>query len=320
MRKEQKFLEPTPVQYLGKTSTGQNIFIKRDDLLGFSFGGNKCRIAHAFLEDMEKKGRDFMVSYGSSSSNLNRTVAALCKSKGIPCLVLVSQEGESGEDPQKWNTFNSQMIRSMGIRQAVCRKQEVAQTVERTMELLGREGYHPYYLYGNQYGTGNEGTAREAYRKAYGEIRAWEEKEGVWLDSVFLASGTGMTQGGLLAGRRELEGQEQIIGISIAREEEAGKAAVRRYAGEGQEEVQFIADYRCGGYGAYDSSVENVIKYMMERHGIALDPTYTGKAYAGMLKWLEHYGKGKENVLFLHTGGLPLYFDYLNQQRGVAEN
>ena len=65
MKTQQLLLNPTPVQYLGKLPGGQDIFMKRDDLLGFSFGGNKCRIAVAFLEDMEQKGGDLMVSYGS---------------------------------------------------------------------------------------------------------------------------------------------------------------------------------------------------------------------------------------------------------------
>lgn len=321
MKKEQILLWPTPIQYLEQTVDGQDIFIKRDDLLGFSFGGNKCRIGQAFLEDMKKKGKDFMISYGSPSSNLNRTIAALCKSRGIPCLVLVSEEENisSEEKRQTCESFNSQIVCSMGIRKVVCKKQQVAQRVEQIVEQVCKEGYHPYYIYGNQYGTGNEETAREAYQKAYGEIRRWEEMEDIFFDSIFLASGTGMTQGGLLAGKREMGGQEEIIGISVAREQKAGKAAVRRYAGEGTDEIIFDADFRCGGYGIYDSSIETVIKQMMENHGIALDPTYTGKAYAGMLKWLKQYGQTQKKVLFIHTGGLPLYFDYLNQQRKVEE-
>ena len=83
--------------------------MKRDDLLGFSFGGNKCRIGMAFLEDMEKQGGNFMVSYGSPGSNLNRTMAALCKSKNIPCLIMVAEE----EGEEAW-TFNRQKDQCCG--------------------------------------------------------------------------------------------------------------------------------------------------------------------------------------------------------------
>lgn len=315
MRSERKFLEPTPIQYLGKLPGGQDIFIKREDLLGFSFGGNKCRIGMAFLEDMERRGMDFMISYGSPGSNLNRTMAALCKSRNIPCLILVSQE----EKEEAW-TFNRQIARGMGAEQRICHKETVAAAVERVQEEVRARGYKPYYIYGNQYGVGNEAAPRDAYRKAYNEIRRWQEDAGVTITHIFHASGTGMTQGGLVAGKREAGGQEEIVGISVARDQERGLAAIRRYAGEGAEEIQFVTDYRCGGYGLWDPYVERIIEEMMGRHGIALDPVYTGKAYAGMLKWLERHGTGKETALFIHTGGLPLYFDYLNQKREEGRN
>lgn len=310
IKKGQLLLKPTPVQYLGKFPGGQDIFMKRDDLLGFSFGGNKCRIGMAFLEDMEKRGANFMISYGSPGSNLNRTMAALCKSRNIPCLIIVSEE-----EGEKKLTFNRQIAESTGAEQMKCSKNNVAETVERVLEEVKVRGYVPYYLYGNPYGTGNEAAARTAYREAYGEIRIWEEKSQVKLTHIFHASGTGMTQGGLLAGKREAEGEEEIIGISVARDYERGSAAIRRYGGEGPEPIRFETDYRCGGYGLYDSDIEKVIKEMMDSHGIALDPVYTGKAYAGMLKWLKKNGTGEEKVLFIHTGGLPLYFDYLNENR-----
>ena len=194
----------------------------------------------------------------------------------------------------------------------VCHKSHVAETVAQVLEELKRAGHRPYYLYGNQYGTGNEYAARQAYRKAYHEIRRWEKDSGVKLTHMFHASGTGMTQGGLVAGKREARGEEEIIGISVARDKHRGTEAVRRYAGEGNEAIRFETDYQCGGYGLYGSSIEDVIEEMMGCHGIALDPVYTGKAYAGMLKWLKQYGTGNERVLFIHTGGLPLYFDYLS--------
>lgn len=308
MKTEKRFLEPTPIQYLGKLPGGQKLFIKRDDLLGFCFGGNKCRIGAAFLEDMEKLGADFMVSYGSRSSNLNRVVAALCRSRNIPCMILSSEE--KGEK----DGFNAAMICRMGIRRTPCSKDKVADTVRVTLQSLRNKGFHPYYIYGNEYGRGNEAVARTAYQKAYQEILDWQKQNQISFDGIFLASGTGMTQGGLLAGKRENGGREKIIGISVARELDSGVDGVCRYAGGGGEDICFETEYRCGGYGKYDEEIEAGILQMMEDNGIALDPIYTGKAYAGMLRWLKKQGEGMEHVLFLHTGGLPLYFDYLNNK------
>ena len=46
------------------TGNGNQIFVKREDALPFSFGGNKVRFAEAYLEDMQAKGCDAMIMYG----------------------------------------------------------------------------------------------------------------------------------------------------------------------------------------------------------------------------------------------------------------
>jgi D-cysteine desulfhydrase len=76
----------TPIHPL-KYNDGRNTFyIKRDDLLPFSFGGNKVRIAQKYFEDMDEKGCDCIIAYGNSRSNLCRVIANMSKSKA--CIVL----------------------------------------------------------------------------------------------------------------------------------------------------------------------------------------------------------------------------------------
>ena len=72
----------TPIQHLsGELDNGNELYIKRDDLLPFSMGGNKVRISQAFFQDMEHKGCDTMIIYGSRHSNLCRVLSNLCCSK-----------------------------------------------------------------------------------------------------------------------------------------------------------------------------------------------------------------------------------------------
>ena len=61
-----------------------SIYVKRDDLLPFSFGGNKVRIALEFINDMKKQGKDCIVGYGNARSNLSRALANLCYQFKIP--------------------------------------------------------------------------------------------------------------------------------------------------------------------------------------------------------------------------------------------
>lgn len=67
----------TPIMKISWADLPCNIYIKRDDLLPISFGGNKVRIAREFFDDMDAKGMDCMVGYGNARSNLSRALAAL---------------------------------------------------------------------------------------------------------------------------------------------------------------------------------------------------------------------------------------------------
>ena len=51
----------------------------------------------------------------------------------------------------------------------------------------------------------------------------------------------------------------------------------------------------------------DAIAKVITNYGIPLDATYTGKAFMGMTEYIEDV-KGK-NILFIHTGGTPLFFD-----------
>ena len=92
----------TIIQRLAMDDPARNEFyIKRDDLLPFSIGGNKVRIAEAFYQDMKAKGGDTMIIYGSRHSNLCRVLSDLCFSRGTKCIMICSHE--DGEDSAPTN-------------------------------------------------------------------------------------------------------------------------------------------------------------------------------------------------------------------------
>jgi D-cysteine desulfhydrase len=213
----------TPIHRLNYTDGRNTYYIKRDDLLPFSFGGNKVRIAQAYFDDLEKKGCDCIVAYGNSRSNLCRVIANMSAAKGIPCYI-VSPADDSGE---RVDTNNSYMVRTMGATIIPCLKTNVAATVEKTLANCKREGYRPYYTNGDIYGKGNEKTPVQAYVDAYEEIKSYERETGITFDYIFHASGTGMTQAGLICGSVLHEDSKHIIGISIARSADVGESAVK---------------------------------------------------------------------------------------------
>lgn len=310
-------MTPSPLSFLYKDHRGNNIYIKRDDLLPFSFGGNKVRIAAEFFSHMEALGKDCIIGYGNARSNLSRAIANMAAAKGVPCHIISPDD----EDGTRNETFNSRIVSSCGAVFHTCPKTQVSQTVDHVISLCHEQGLSPYYIYGDRFGKGNEATPVAAYAKAYGEILA---QLPVPLDLIFLPTGTGMTHAGLLAGQAASGGSEQIIGISVARSKEVEAEVLRNYVNSYIERVghfsvspekYYVTDnYLCGGYGRYDERISEVISRLMRSCGVPLDPTYTGKAFYGMEQWIEEHDVRSKNILFLHTGGTPLYFDHLAQE------
>ena len=77
------------------------------------------------------------------------------------------------------------------------------------------------------------------------------------------------------------------------------------------DDVSFIDDFVLGGYGIYNNDILNVIKQVLIEDGVPLDTTYTGKSYWGMKEYIKSKKITRKNVLFIHTGGTPLFFDDL---------
>jgi len=300
----------TIIQDIGEFKDN-HLWMKREDLIPFSFGGNKARKAQLFFREIDKGGNDCVVTYGSSSSNHCRVVANECYRRGLECYIIAPQEA-SGP------TFNSQMMELFGAEITTVPVSEVHVTIEAKITELKAAGKKPYFIEGG--GHGNIGT--EAYVQCYEEIKKQEEELGVVFDYIFFASGTGTTHAGLVCGQLINNDDRQIVGISIARKNPRGRdvvvQSVRSYLGEkaDEETIQaatvFIDDFT-SGYGKDDKRVVDTIETVLKTYGIPLDATYTGKAFMGMSEYIEQNKIEDKNILFIHTGGTPLFFDALNK-------
>lgn len=119
-----------------------DIYIKRDDLIPFSFGGNKVRIALEFISDMKKQGKDCIVGYGNARSNLSRALANLCYQFKIPCHII----SPADEDGTRIDTYNSKMVLACNAEFHYCKKTNVKETIEQVLKELRDKGLKPYYI------------------------------------------------------------------------------------------------------------------------------------------------------------------------------
>jgi D-cysteine desulfhydrase len=313
-KSEGRFLhQQTPIQPSNLDLHGNALFYKRDDLLPFSFGGNKARKALHFFEELAKLGNDCVVTYGSGKSNHCRVVANMAASRRLPCYIISPCETDGK------STKNNLMMRVLGAKVISCPLDEVSKTIDKTLEVLREQGLNPYFIEGG--GHGNLGT--EAYVECYEEIEQQQASLGLRFDYIFLPSGTGTTQAGLVCGKLIHGGDTQIVGISIARRNPRGRQVIldsvcdylesRHLSLDAARAVGFADDYVLDGYGSYSRGILDTIHSVLLKDGIALDTTYTGKAFWGMQQYLKKHGVTGKNVLFIHTGGTPLFFDDLEE-------
>ena len=299
----------TPIVDLGEYK-GNHLWMKREDLIPFSFGGNKARKALLFFREIDKGYYDCVVTYGSGSSNHCRVIANECCRRGLDCIIVAPLEAS---EP----TFNSRLMELFGAKIYTVPVSKVHNTIEEIISNLRTSGRHPFFIEGG--GHGNIGT--ESYVQCYREIKEQENELGVTFDYIFFASGTGTTQAGLVCGHLLFNDERQIVGISIARKNPRGRdivmESIRSYLGAESNEKQiqdatiFIDDYT-EGYGREDIRVFETIKTVLRNYGIPLDETYTGKAFFGMTEYIESISN--KNILFIHTGGTPLFFDSLRSR------
>jgi D-cysteine desulfhydrase len=275
-------------------------------MIPYSFGGNKARKGLLFFDDIDKGDYDCVVTYGSSHSNHCRVIANMAAQRNMPCFIIGPEEVSD-------ITYNSVMMDMLGAHITTVPVETVSKTIDDKINELKEQGKKPYFIAGG--GHGNIGT--QAYVDCYNEIKEYERSNNVFFDYIFFASGTGTTHAGLVCGQILNEDERKIIGISIARKNPRGREVVidsiKEYLGRNDENIDentvLIDDYTGDGYGKDNEEINQVIEDIFTDYGIPLDSTYTAKAFLGMKKYIDKHDIKDKNILFIHTGGTPLFFD-----------
>lgn len=212
----------SPIEYLKKYGNTE-IFLKRDDKIPFSYGGNKVRMAAEVFSEIKKGCFDTVISYGPQSSNMNRAIADMANKHGIGCYVIMKRVDM---DDFHGEFMNEKLVRESQAQIVYCDAKSVRQTVEKLLELIRDSGGKPYYIYGNSLGHGNEKVLMRPFLDESDEIVTWEKENNIWFDHIFLAVGTSLTMSGLIVGMSHaMRGlDEQMCHATSDPDEEIGLA------------------------------------------------------------------------------------------------
>ena len=303
---------PTPLEHARSMSTrlGRRILVKRDDVMSLALGGNKVRKLEFLLGDAKNKRADTIITTGAQHSNHARLTAAAAIKTGLkPVLVLRGKPS-----PPKGNLLLDRLL-DADIRFT---EEQPDAAMNNVAEELRAKGHTPYVIPGG--GANAVGTL--GYVNAAREILAQARHDGLRIDYVVHATGTGPTQAGLVIGFHILNSKVKVLGVSNGPDEATGKQRVRHLIDDTikllgvklaipDEEIIVHDDYTCGGYGVITREVVDAMMLAARTEGLILDPVYTGKAMLGMEGLIEKKMiHENSNVVFLHTGGSPITFQY----------
>jgi D-cysteine desulfhydrase len=290
--------------------------MKRDDLTGLAFGGNKTRKLEFLVAEALARGADTLLTAGAVQSNHCRQTAAAAAKAGIRCdLVLGGTAPALSEGNLLLDTLLGARIHWAG-------SDRRGETLEDVASSLRKEGLNPCVI---PYG-GSSALGAAGYVMAMAELSAqlpFNERQN---DAIVFASSSGGTHAGLIAGALAYGFRGRVLGVCVEKGDQPGGvsadgiiALARGTAGllgapdlvpEG---IPVYLDRRFAGegYGVVGPREREAIRLLARLEGIFLDPVYTAKAMGGLIDMIARREFGKEEkVLFWHTGGTPALFAY----------
>lgn len=306
----------TPIDFLPRLSQehgGLEIFVKRDDLLPLAGGGSKTRKLEYVVADALARGADTLVTCGAVQSNHCRLTASAAALEGLGCHLVLEQRVPGSYVPTAGG--NNYAFQLLGATVSVVDQGGVPAAADAVVEELKGTGRTPYWIVG---GASNPLGALGYARCALEVLDSHEA-----FDAIIVASGSGGTHAGILAGLRAAGDRTAVHGISV-RFDAATQTqrifdlyratAAHLGVAASPEDVLVHDDFVGPGYSRPTPEMEEAVKLFARKEGVLLDPVYTGKAAAGMLGLIRR-GVLKGRVLFIHTGGSPALFHY---QPGAA--
>jgi D-cysteine desulfhydrase family pyridoxal phosphate-dependent enzyme len=299
---------PTPVAAMPRLSNvvggGPKLLVKRDDTIGFAFGGNKVRKLALLGARAQADGADTLITAGGIQSNHARVTAATAVTLGMHAVIVVN-----GKLPARASA-NALLDGLLGAEvMYVDSREQRAGAMQAAAERLRREGRRVFEI---PIG-GSTPLGALAYMHAMLELLEQIPAP----DAIVHATSSGGTQAGLVAACRLLGLHTRIVGIAADEPTAAIHAQVRANI-DGMAallrlnqqllrrgtSVEIDDRFLGTGYGIPTEAAQEAIELSARTEAIFLDPVYTGKAMAGLIAYVrqQRFTEG-QTVLFWHTGG-----------------
>ncbi len=300
---------PTPLHLAPRLSEalGAEVWFKRDDLTGLGLGGNKVRTLEYLLADAQAQGCDCLVTGAGPQSNWTMLAALASIRCGLDPFVVCYGD----PTPDQGNLL---LHRRLGVTISWTGDPErpsVDGAMQALADRLRGQGRLPYVVpRGGATPLGSLG-----YLRASVELAGQLADAGVAPAQLWLATGSGGTTAGLVAGSALLATAYRVVGVTVSRpvpaivEQVTGLATAA--AGLLGLPLDVTADVRDGwigpGYGVSSPAGEQAADLVVRTEGVFLDPVFGAKAMAALVD-AARSGALTGPVVYLVSGGAPTLF------------
>ena len=297
-----------------------DIWIKRDDMTGLAFGGNKTRQLEFVFADMLRQGCDVLVAGAYTQSNWCRQMTAACKKLGLD-IALVLLHGEKGAALQG----NLLLDHLMGADVTIVdleTMEDLQPHLDAKGEALRVAGRKPYVIKP----LGVESLAIGALGYVEAAIELDEQLNALDIaPSHLYVCGANMTPAGMALGFKVLGRDIRLINIAPIKWTEPRDEGIAQIANATASmldidiqidatDIQNHDAYIGERYGVVTREGREALKLLAQTEGIILDPVYSSKALAGLIDHVRRGALTEENtVIFVHTGGMPALFAYADE-------
>jgi D-cysteine desulfhydrase len=300
-------LLPTPLvraRRLEQALDAGPIFLKRDDLTGFGISGNKARSLEFLIGAALAEEADIFVAAGSSSSNFCAAAAMAARVMAMDCDLLFS-----GPAPSR-PSVNVELAHTAGAHlffEAAESRDLLDVAVARHARSLRTQGRRPYAVpRGGATATGVLG-----YAHATGELAEQCRVAGVSPRTVVVATGSGATQAGLVAGQIGGRIPWRLVGASVSRPALGIADQILRLSRAGASALGLdeptaddvdVRDCRGAGFGVTSAEDRFSARLALRHEGLLLDDYYGAKAMTLFRTLITE--RGSTPAVFWHTGGV----------------
>jgi L-cysteate sulfo-lyase len=274
---------PTPLESAPRLAAAlglDELWIKRDDLIGLGGGGNKARKLRYTAAEALAAGATTLITTGAPQSNHARATAAVAARLGLGCVLVLA-----GHAPE--HVSGNVLLDRLAGAEILWAGDEPPGDVAEYEAGQTKDAYLIPF-------GGSSRTSVAAYAECARELL-----EQAAFDRVVVAVGSGATMAGLVEGL----GAERVLGIDTGAVPDPD-ATIRALLTGDPGPLAIDRGQIGSGYASVTPAVREALALAARTEGLFLDPIYTGRAMAGLDAQSDPGGR----VVFLHSGGLPGLF------------